>query len=1283
MNRIVLLSLLFFHYADGYKICVYEGKNSCNTCDDSYTNISSISLPRSNFTVQFCSIEIHLKSLLAITTGHLVTVKGMPSQLKCDQVNTGIYISEVSGLTLKDITLVSCGNDYNDPLHKKNHHFRSGIYLFSCTSVTIERVSVISSKGSGLTMLDNNGTVKIIDCTFNDSKDTGSEKMGGSGLHIVLSYCSPRKLRSGSQDNCQVSPSISYSDYLIHGCTFSKNFAGPSVAKDIKSPEDHELLAEGFKRGGGMCIVIDQESTANVIKVKNCTFTENSALWGGGLYVAVVGNAADNIVDVEGCTISNNKCTHLSGGGMSVGFQVYDNSHQQNNTITFRKCLFEKNEALMGGGATIYSSLSNDLLPNEVVFVNCTWINNAAQTGAALDITPQVWKSFVYDKKTKIVFERCNFLSNHLSRNATTMERFQYHRKGAGTIFAVGYHIQFKGIINFNNNAASAMYLTSTEVEFCSDSKITFSNNKGFIGGGICMIGFSAIILNDDSSFLFTNNTAMAAGGAIYQSSYDIRDYFTSQSCFIRYRGSTENVQERNITFIFENNAISKSNQIAQNGRSIFTSTLIPCCKSRDNCNSSSDTFNTYIANFTFKDENSYDISTHGKEIKLVHETVFAIPGERVQLPIVTLNDLMREVLYPYLVTVVNFDDANITVDSEYTYISNKYIRFYGEPGSKADVILESAGMRKLMIKFLVEIQECPPGFFYVKEKYKCICSFDTERKFSAIQFCDNEAFEAKLDPSFWVGYDHMNESEAEFGKEKDFVFCICPFGHCLNEHLENDYETQLHILPSNTSITEIDNIICGDSRTGVLCSRCREGYAAQYHESKYECGRAEDNCKWGWLLYIVSEILPVTIFFIMVMVLNINFVDGSVNGFILYVQLTDTMLIKGNRYILFPQYSFLGLQIYRCITRIFNLNFFAIDSLSFCLWGTASTLDLLAFKYITILYASTLVIALIAVFKYCHSKRLNNIIVKMKGGETAATTKSDIIRGVSGFLVICYSECMRVSLLLLTPVYIYGTNEAGKYGAFYNGELTFFRGKHVFYALPALVIVLVVGILPPLMLISYPLCYRVLAIMKIGETKFAKLLCKCIPLEKFKPFFDSFQSSYKDKYRFFSGLYFLYRLVTLLTFAFRSELNAYYILVQTQFTVILMTHAVCQPYKKRWHNILDTLLFTNLSIINAITLFNFNLTHDVTASHTDVNIASSVQLVLLFLPLVYMTLYTLKKTIDEFKRKKIAKRVFSKLSGRNQPTSEPSDYYQLSNRFSLTLAEERIRDDSIIMSPS
>ena len=86
----------------------------------------------------------------------------------------------------------------------------------------------------------------------------------------------------------------------------------------------------------------------------------------------------------------------------------------------------------------------------------------------------------------------------------------------------------------------------------------------------------------------------------------------------------------------------------------------------------------------------------------------------------------------------------------------------------------------------------------------------------------------------------------------------------------------------------------------------------------------------------------------------------------------------------------------------------------------------------------------------------------------------------------------------------------------------------HLFYAIPAGCLFIAFGIVPPVLLIAYPLCYKAFALLHINETRFVPFLCKIFPLEKLKPLFDAFQSAFKDNCRYFSGLYFVYRLIIL-----------------------------------------------------------------------------------------------------------------------------------------------------------
>ena len=71
---------------------------------------------------------------------------------------------------------------------------------------------------------------------------------------------------------------------------------------------------------------------------------------------------------------------------------------------------------------------------------------------------------------------------------------------------------------------------------------------------------------------------------------------------------------------------------------------------------------------------------------------------------------------------------------------------------------------------------------------------------------------------------------------------------------------------------------MCGKSRTGVACGSCASGYTTHYHSPNYECKPVDYRCKVGWLFYILSELVPVTVVFVSVLTLNISFTSGAVN---------------------------------------------------------------------------------------------------------------------------------------------------------------------------------------------------------------------------------------------------------------------------------------------------------------------------------------------------------------------------------------------------------------------
>ena len=353
---------------------------------------------------------------------------------------------------------------------------------------------------------------------------------------------------------------------------------------------------------------------------------------------------------------------------------------------------------------------------------------------------------------------------------------------------------------------------------------------------------------------------------------------------------------------------------------------------------------------------------------------------------------------------------------------------------------------------------------------------------------------------------------------------------------------------------------------------------------------------------------------------------SGAANGFVLFCQVIDTLQVQANRFIWMPAPVYILNTIsIRFVYKIFSLQFFTANDieslkfLSFCLWKGSTGLDILAFHYVTLLYSLLLVILTVKMIDMCNIRKYCcECCFKMRRKQTV---RGSITHGLTTFLLLCYSRFAQVSLMILIPGTLYSKGRTiTRQVVFYDGEVDFLSKTHLFYAVPALIVSVTLFLLP-LILTLYPACYKVFSALGIGESKLLGIFCKVISIENLKPILDSFQGCFKDRFRFFAGLYFFYRLFAIITFAYTSNLSVFYMIVEVQLVLMLMVHALVQPYKKRWHNALDAMLFAVLALINALTTFNFGRSFSQNYSK-DIKIVTSIQGFLICLPGVYMTFY-------------------------------------------------------------
>ena len=1181
--------------------------------------------------LRFNTSELTLTTLLSIEGKTNITLIGLDggTKISCyppdvsNHSNTGAGLAfiAVQNLTLANLIFEKCGA-LQTSTSTPNTKFRYSIYILNCTDINIVNVVVRNSSGTGVALFNTFGTVKFENSYFEWNRVAASETLkysGGGGVYVELSCCNEFLLMT------------------FQACYFLNN----NVSTNDHDKNADNLDNTGFSyaslqfqrmgRGGGLCVFMKAQLTVT-INISDCIFERNSAIWGGGLYLTLHSGSSNNKIYVSNVTFDSNICYKLGGGGVKIFYVFTDSRPLEGNSIFFKNCTFINNTANFGGGVAFYSNQRCKSCPdlnNTLQFLNCTWKRNTAHYGAAVNTEPPIISK--HSSGPVFAFENCAFISNQVineEKSVLKCTNCVQSKHGKGAFLATGYTIQFKGTLRFEDNNGSAMYMVSSNLEFATGADVNFVDNSGYEGGAIALIAFSTILVSQNCTFTFTNNSALLRGGAIFSQSVD--NYVSSRRCFIQWNDDENNKfhGKTNVTFNFNENWIGSESEINtdnQYGSSIFVSTIHPCNRYCSGNTASEDKiqnpfkcigeFKYNYNNSTYKIESSrHEVSTCGGQFiwnPSEPTPLQVIPGKSFKLPIDLEDDFKNIVPEVYHVTVNNTGNSKITTDRAFTYTNDVGIVLFGNPGDKGSIVLTRRNSREISLSLEVQVQQCPPGYIHDNDGHKCICSINSEFSYKGIYRCNSRKFCARINHGYWIGYVN-NETES------GLFTGYCPFRFCFS-----DKQSLYECLPYTASA--LDRLVCGSQRTGQLCGECRNNLSVYYHSENYNC-KSNELCKIGWLLYIISELLPLTIFFVLVIVFDISFTSGVMNGFVFFAQVMDSLRIKTYEFIRFPVPVSLLTDVHRFIYRIFNLDFFSVDGLSFCLWEGASTLDILAFKFVTVTYALLLVIVTVKLmnmfnfYRWCPSVKRNSV-------------KSYVIHGLSALLVMCYAQCTKISLYILDSAHLMsrGQTHARKV-VFRQGNVDFFSREHLPYAVPALVCIATIVALPPFLLLVYPVCYRILALFRLDDSRF--LHFRFVSLARLKPFLDSFQSCFKDDYRFFAGLYFVYRFVLLATASIVTSFTQLYTLMEIQLILFLSFHALAQPYERRWHNILDGLLLTNLAAINGLTLYNYTRTSDPFGSNNQctMTIVSSIQLVLIYLPLVYIVGYVTCRLLSGIK---------------------------------------------------
>ena len=948
----------------------------------------------------------------------------------------------------------------------------------------------------------------------------------------------------------------------------------------------HPSIKNSNTTGGGGLYIFKHNGCSNKITIIDSQFINNSAATIGGALHMDLRTCVNFFLSI----IASNFIGNTAGtAGGAIGFILQRINCLYNGTIPtgFHITLFSinvtNNMAKFGGGVAIqifHTAIWANAKEKHINFQFCNFTGNKAVVSSAVDINGRSQKIY-QTLKTAIRFVVCYFIGNmagvHNNQQQLRGKLFK------ATLFASDAIIYLIAKVIFANNTGSALYAVNTRVYISRHAHIKFLNNTGDRGGAIFLAEDSVIEFYKSLSLIeISNNKAlMGIGGAIYaQSLMNVHE----GTCFLHY---DDEYSKSNIRFQFNNNMA-----IGGFGHDIFASTLQDCVHSYGR-NASTLFIAGRMGKFKFSSSSPPPVATAPVTLSINEKELVPFPGIPYNMNITQMDEFNNITtnlqLFPLSATLQNKHNSSMKIELTHSIANNSIIVFKGTAGDKATLLLQTTEYSaRLFIN--ITLYQCPPGYMFQTDTCHCNGNY-----YYGVSGC-LENSNAVIDTGLWAGYIGNKFATA------DCVTSLCDYNN------SNSTKHGDHILPLNYSL--LNDHVCALHRNGVLCGSCITGYTTYLHSPSYHCGEST-HCQYGPLLYIVSEIIPVTGIFLVILFFNINLTSGALYSFIFYSQIVNNHY--GNS--IYQSYNgplIYLLHAFKIIYGIFDLEIFEIDQLSFCLFKDATIMDLMLIKYLTTLYALLLIIITILVLKFnsfhcciklCHKCGRRNI-------------RGSIVNALTAFLVLCYFHCLVITLHILVPSYVMEENEIRlKTVPLYNGDMSYMSGNHLKYVTPAIICLMVIILPPPIILLSEPLLVRVSGVLNIRRNAVTYILHRL--RMKLKPFLDSFQGCFKDDCRCFAGLFFLYRILLVLIPIYLTDENFWSIMTkETLILCILFLHYLCAPFEKKFHNHIKSLLLIDLILINTLQLAPLNSDNSTTI------LVAVFQAVLMSLPLVYLLCY-------------------------------------------------------------
>ena len=360
-----------------------------------------------------------------------------------------------------------------------------------------------------------------------------------------------------------------------------------------------------------------------------------------------------------------------------------------------------------------------------------------------------------------------------------------------------------------------------------------------------------------------------------------------------------------------------------------------------------------------------------------------------------------------------------------------------------------------------------------------------------------------------------------------------CPFDYCDTSKI-------------SFNLMNISELQCNNNRSGIICGECQPGLSLLLGSNKCQL------CTNNYIAVNIGFLIAGVLLIVVLITLNLTVSIGSINGLLLYAN-----IVKLNETVFFPNGS---IPVLNQFISWLNLDL----GIETCLYNGLDGYTKAWLQFVFPLYVWLLMIGLII---GCHySVRLTRLCGR------------NIVPVLATLVLMSYTKLLRN----ITNVLMFTTLKCGdlQWRVWsIDGNIKYLSGKHILLFIVSLLF-LVVGLIYTILVFSAQWLQRCSG--------------KCFkssrdPVVKLKPFIDAYTGPYKDKFKFWTGLLLIIRIILTAVFSFTSgsipKLNNYFIIITLLFLHLPALHI----YRDTRLAILDIIHYTNLGFFAVLRSYTFD----------------------------------------------------------------------------------------------